>query len=451
MAIDWGRAFNRAIKTTGEVVKAKDKDIQAEAKASAEAFAEAQEKYENEITGNKQSLTKEVESISGLVNGDVGKIRTIMNTYGNADVVKQLQKDFETYQVNTFSKNRSTDSSLLKFKTLGEYINGKITGAGTGLMSDQAAEQKIDEDDVVDNELNVAKAAKKAKDMGVSLADYLENQARKMSNRPAFSVDAKAARLVEESKMGIFGKTLTMEEARQKVTGGQVMGEDAKDLGDTGFALAREGNLSAEQIYKITSGREKMDKDLGLVLENDELQAERNSIAKELSVKGFTSLVEYNSNAQTFELKNTKESQDAALKIINDRLKPQAEGVAKLSKKSIAVLERIKAEIEGKSNKEKKGVNDAIEEVKKNPKLIKDFVKKYPNYKLPPELQKLLPNMDKKDDDKIETKVIPKDGNVGTYNGKTVVVKEGVYRILDRGRLGKVLNPTEIKNIVKGS
>ena len=448
MNLDWGSFFSSGVEEIGEIAKAKDVSIKAEAKASAEEFAEKQESYNNDITTNKQALTKEVESISGLVNGDVGKIRTIMKTYGNADVVKQLQTDFEKYQTNAYFENPTTGP---QFKTLSEYVNGKISGAGTAIISDKAAEQVNDENAIAGNELNMVKAAKDAKAQGVSLSDYLDNQARRMSTRPAFSVDAKAARLVEESKMGIFGKTLTMEEARQKVTGGQVMGEDAKDLGDTGFALAREGNLSAEQIYKITSGREKMDKDLGLILDNDELQAERNSIAKELSVKGFTSLVEYNSNAQTFELKNTKESQDAALKIINDRLKPQAEGVAKLSKKSIAVLERIKAEIEGKSNKEKKGVNDAIEEVKKNPKLIKDFVKKYPNYKLPPELQKLLPNMDKKDDDKIETKVIPKDGNVGTYNGKTVVVKEGVYRILDRGRPGKVLNPTEIKNIVKGS
>ena len=448
MNLDWGSFFSSGVEEIGEIAKAKDVSIKAEAKASAEEFAEKQESYNNDITNNKQALTKEVESISGLVNGDVGKIRTIMKTYGNADVVKQLQTDFEKYQTNAYFENPTTGP---QFKTLSEYVNGKISGAGTAIISDKAAEQVNDENAIAGNELNMVKAAKDAKAQGVSLSDYLDNQARRMSTRPAFSVDAKAARLVEESKMGIFGKTLTMEEARQKVTGGQVMGEDAKDLGDTGFALAREGNLSAEQIYKITSGREKMDKDLGLILDNDELQAERNSIAKELSVKGFTSLVEYNSNAQTFELKNTKESQDAALKIINDRLKPQAEGVAKLSKKSIAVLERIKAEIEGKSNKEKKGVNDAIEEVKKNPKLIKDFVKKYPNYKLPPELQKLLPEMGKKDGDKIETKVIPKDGNVGTYNGKTVVVKEGVYRILDRGRPGKVLNPTEIKNIVKGS
>jgi hypothetical protein len=29
------------------------------------------------------------------VGGDVNKIRTVMKTYGNAEVVSQLQKDFE--------------------------------------------------------------------------------------------------------------------------------------------------------------------------------------------------------------------------------------------------------------------------------------------------------------------------------------------------------------------
>ena len=43
----------------------------------------------------------------------------------------------------------------------------------------------------------------------------------------------------------------------------------------------------------------------------------------------------------------------------------------------------------------------------------------------------------------------PKEGNVGTYQGQNVVLKDGKYRIVDRGRLGKVLNPTEIKNIKK--
>ena len=444
MNLDWGSFFSSGVEEIGEIAKAKDVSIKAEAKASAEEFAEKQESYNNDITTNKQALTKEVESISGLVNGDVGKIRTIMKTYGNADVVKQLQTDFEKYQVNTFAKNRSTDSSLLKFKTLGEYINGKISGAGTAIISDKAAEQVNDENAIAGNELNMVKAAKDAKAQGVSLSDYLDNQARRMSTRPAFSVDAKAARLVEESKMGIFGKTLTMEEARQKVTGGQVMGKDAKDLGDTGFALAREGNLSAEQIYKITSGREKMDKEKGIVNAESEIRPVRNDVAKFLSKIGDGELTELQADGNTYVIKRTPNAIKAAIEQIDIRISNSND------RKSKSLLEDVKKEFQQMLT-EKKGVNDAIEEVKKNPKLIKDFVKKYPNYKLPPELQKLLPEMGKKDGDKIETKVIPKDGNVGTYNGKTVVVKEGVYRILDRGRPGKVLNPTEIKNIVKGS
>ena len=47
--------------------------------------------------------------------------------------------------------------------------------------------------------------------------------------------------------------------------------------------------------------------------------------------------------------------------------------------------------------------------------------------------------------------VLPKEGNVGTYIGKNVVFKDGKYRIFENDRLGKVLNPSEIKNIVKGS
>ena len=460
MAIDWGRAFNRVIKTTGEVVKAKDKDIQAEAKASAEAFAEAQEKYKNEITGNKQSLTKEVESISGLVNGDVGKIRTIMKTYGNADVVKQLQKDFETYQVNTFSKNRSTDSSLLKFKTLGEYINGKITGAGTGIMSDQAAEQKIDEDDVVDNELNVAKAAKKAKDMGVSLADYLENQARKMSNRPAFSVDAKAARLVEESKMGIFGKTLTMEEARQKVTGGQVIGEDAKDLGDTGFALTREGGIGAEQLNKMEDRFKANRESRGLDVDPKEMNTMRANIAKTLSEPKFK--VGSDITGFTVDVRN-EDAIDAALTEIKTRLQTNN------TEKGKNILLALQKEFELRKEALKNPSDEVVSKDKKikqkrmnNNKDVQEFMEK-PTVGVLKKLaadghkyflnennrfiliESILKTLDKNNN------VLPKEGNVGTYIGKNVVFKDGKYRIFENDRLGKVLNPSEIKNIVKGS
>ena len=384
MNLDWGSFFSSGVEEIGEIAKAKDVSIKAEAKASAEEFAEKQEKYNDDITTNKQALTKEVESISGLVNGDVGKIRTIMKTYGNADVVKQLQKDFETYQVNTFAKNRSTDSSLLKFKTLGEYINGKISGAGTAIISDKAAEQINDENAIAGNELNMVKAAKDAKAQGVSLSDYLDNQARRMSTRPAFSVDAKAARLVEESKMGIFGKTLTMEEARQKVTGGQVMGKDAKDLGDTGFALAREGNLSAEQIYKITSGREKMDKEKGIVNAESEIRPVRNDVAKFLSKIGDGELTELQADGNTYVIKRTPNAIKAAIEQIDIRISNSND------RKSKSLLEDVKKEFQQMltENKTFKKPNAAqIEYLKNNPNTKEKFIEKFGIENLPPQLK----------------------------------------------------------------
>ena len=384
MNLDWGSFFSSGVEEIGEIAKAKDVSIKAEAKASAEEFAEKQEKYNDDITTNKQALTKEVESISGLVNGDVGKIRTIMKTYGNADVVKQLQKDFETYQVNTFAKNRSTDSSLLKFKTLGEYINGKISGAGTAIISDKAAEQINDENAIAGNELNMVKAAKDAKAQGVSLSDYLDNQAKRMSNRPAFSVDAKAARLVEESKLGIFGKTLTMEEARQKVTGGQVMGKDAKDLGDTGFALAREGNLSAEQIYKITSGREKMDKEKGIVNAESEIRPVRNDVAKFLSKIGDGELTELQADGNTYVIKRTPNAIKAAIEQIDIRISNSND------RKSKSLLEDVKKEFQQMltENKTFKKPNAAqIEYLKNNPNTKEKFIEKFGIENLPPQLK----------------------------------------------------------------
>ena len=457
MNLDWGSFFSSGVEEIGEIAKAKDVSIKAEAKASAEEFAEKQESYNNDITTNKQALTKEVESISGLVNGDVGKIRTIMKTYGNADVVKQLQKDFEKYQTNAYFENPTTGP---QFKTLSEYINGKITGAGTGLMSDQAAEQKIDEDDVVDNELNVAKAAKKAKDMGVSLADYLENQAKRMSTRPAFSVDAKAARLVEESKMGIFGKTLTMEEARQKVTGGQVIGEDAKDLGDTGFALTREGGIGAEQLNKMEDRFKANRESRGLDVDPKEMNTMRANIAKTLSEPKFK--VGSDITGFTVDVRN-EDAIDAALTEIKTRLQTNN------TEKGKNILLALQKEFELRKEALKNPSDEVVSKDKKikqkrmnNNKDVQEFMEK-PTVgvlkKLAADGHKyflnennrfilindILKNLDKNDN------VLPKEGNVGTYIGKNVVFKDGKYRIFENDRLGKVLNPSEIKNIVKGS
>ena len=410
LRLNWGEIFSRAVSTgvkeLGDVAKAKDVSVKAEAKASAEAFAEANEKYKNEVEQNKIALKKEVESISDLVGGDLNKIRTVMKTYGNAEVVSQLQKDYERYQSDALY-----DQKPIKFKTLKEYINGKLTPTGTGLVSDEAAEQATDEAAVVGDELDIQKAEKKAKDMGITLEQYLNTQARKLSSRPAFSVEGKAARLVEESKMGLFGKTLTMEEARKMVTGGQKLGgEEAEDLGDTGFALAREGGLSGETRFKIQSNIQDIKEREGEIYSNAEYSAVRNSIAKELKALGLQKLVEYD-GLNTYTLKDTDEAKKAALSIIEKRLREPKEGEARLDKKSIAILNKIKNDLQGKP---KKTIKDAIEEVKANPKLITAFIKQFGKEKVPPELQKLIPKDDntiKIEQKDIKERVIDSEGN----------------------------------------
>ena len=457
MNLDWGSFFSSGVEEIGEIAKAKDVSIKAEAKASAEEFAEKQESYNNDITTNKQALTKEVESISGLVNGDVGKIRTIMKTYGNADVVKQLQTDFEKYQTNAYFENPTTGP---QFKTLSEYVNGKISGAGTAIISDKAAEQINDENAIAGNELNMVKAAKDAKAQGVSLSDYLDNQARRMSTRPAFSVDAKAARLVEESKMGIFGKTLTMEEARQKVTGGQVIGEDAKDLGDTGFALTREGGIGAEQLNKMEDRFKANRESRGLDVDPKEMNTMRANIAKTLSEPKFK--VGSDITGFTVDVRN-EDAIDAALTEIKTRLQTNN------TEKGKNILLALQKEFELRKEALKNPSDEVVSKDKKikqkrmnNNKDVQEFMEK-PTVGVLKKLaadghkyflnennrfiliESILKTLDKNNN------VLPKEGNVGTYIGKNVVFKDGKYRIFENDRLGKVLNPSEIKNIVKGS
>ena len=414
--ISWDKIFARAVSTgvkkLGDIAETTDANIKAESKASAEAFAEANEQYTNEVQDNKKSLSKEVDSISDLVGGDVGKIRTIMRTYGNADVVSQLQKDFQSYQANALRNTPGVSTTQdLKFKTLQEYINGKLTKTGTAVISDKAAEQASDEAAIAGNELDIQQAEKKAKDMGVSLEQYLDTQARKLSSRPAFSIEGKAARLVEESKVGAFGKTLTMEEARKMVTGGQKLGgtEDETDLGDTGFALEREGGLSGEVIAKIMREKRELREETGEVYDSADLAAEENRIATLLSAKGLKTLVE--EQGDKLILKQNDAAKKEALKIINEKLQPQPKGMPQLSLKSIAILKRLKAQIEGPK---KKTMKDAIEELKKNPKLIGDYIKQFGKDKVPPELQKLIPkdkNIIKIEEKDAKERVIDSEGN----------------------------------------
>ena len=406
VSLNWGEIFARGISTGvkefSNVAKAKDVSIKAEAKASAEAFAEANENYKNEVENNKKALAKEVDSISDLVGGDVNKIRTVMKTYGNAEVISQLQKDFERYQADAL---RTTPGAIttqdLKFKNLKEYINGRLTQTGTAFVSDEAAEQAADEAAVVGDELDIQKAKEKAKGMGITLEQYLNAQARKLSSRPAFSVEGKAARLVEESKMGLFGKTLTMEEARRMVTGGQKLGgEEAEDLGDTGYALPREGGLSASEKAGILKEVRQTKEETGDVISEADKIKLRNDIAKALSANELA----VGSTIGGFEVLNTKPALSAAIKEIEERLKDP-----KLAIKDRSVYKSLKDEFERKLSqvgKKKKTLQDAIEEVRKKPKLIKDFIKQFGKEKLPPELQKLIPKEDKEKKEVTQIKAV---------------------------------------------
>lgn len=356
MAFDWGSFFSSGVEELGAVAKAKDTTVAAEAKANAEEFAGKTEAYEDEITKNKRMLRQETDAIRGLGIKDVGKIRTIMKTYGNADVVKQIGEDFKNYQSRALIKGEKP-----QYTTLADYIKGRISGAGTTMLSDEAAEQASDEAAVAGDELDIQQAERKAKAQGVSLAEYLENQARRMSDRPAFNINARAARLVEESKMGLFGKTLTMDEAKQQILAGKSMGAEARDLGETGFALQREGGLSAEEIIKLKALQEKADPKIN----QGTLLTREKAILK--GIDGGKYVVS-NDGGVTTNIIRTPESKQAMLAELNRIIAKEYKDLDKDSQKIIMAL---KEKYEQPSTKEKqKGVtiNDVIQSKKKSGK-----------------------------------------------------------------------------------
>jgi len=380
MAFNLGAFFSSGVKEIGEGFKAKDAEVRAEAKASAEAFIEAQESYENEITGNRNVLKKNAKSLQALGINDVGKIRTIINAYGGKDTLNELQKDFTSYQSDTILGQNSG-----QFKTLKEYINGKISGTGNTFVSDEAAEQAQDEAAIAGDELDIQQAEKKAIAQGISLEKYLDNQARAMSDRPAFSVKAKAARLVEESSMGLFGKTLTMEEAIQKITAGETIGKDAEDLGDSGYTMDRESQLSGKD--KIALKGIARDEKERVTVTNDELDSLEKSIEKSLvGTDGITirkskdglDIISKNSKTKQFMIAKIKDKLDFA----NKQEPKDLKGIRTLS----ALLRRVSGpQPEVKSI----GMDKAIEILKQNPtpKRIQQFISSYGKENLPAGLE----------------------------------------------------------------
>ena len=386
MAFNFGAFFSSGVKEIGEGFKAKDVSVKAEAKASAEAFAKAQESYENEITGNRNILKKNAKSLQALGINDVGKIRTIISAYGGTDTLSELQKDFTSYQSDAILGQNNG-----QFKTLKEYVNGKISGTGNTFVSDEAAEQAQDEAAIAGDELDIQQAEKKAKAQGISLEKYLDNQARAMSNRPAFSAKAKAARLVEESSMGLFGKTLTMEEAIQKITGGQTIGKDAEDLGDSGYTMDRESDLSAKDKIAL-KGIARTEKER-VTVTNTELDALEKSIEKSLvGTDGITiskskdglDIISKNSKTKQFMIAKIKEKLDFA----NKQEPKDLKGIRTLS----ALLRRVSGpqpEVKLEDKKQFKNMEENKKRLIKDPteKRIQEYIKIYGENNLPESLK----------------------------------------------------------------
>lgn len=340
MGFNWGSFFSAGVEELGEVAQAKDASVAAEAKAQAEEFAEKQEAYEDEVTKTKRLLRQEADSIRGLGIKDVGKIRTVMKTYGNANVIKGIEEDFAKYQMATIEGENDG-----KFKTMADYIKGRITGAGTAMLSDAAAEQAEDEAVIAGDELDIQKASQRAKAQGVTLEQYLQNQAIKMSDRPAFNLNARAARLVEESKMGIFGKTLTLEEAKKKILAGKTMegaglGAEAKDLGETGYALEREGGLSTQQRLQTLALVKKAKESRPDYVKEDEIEDLKTDI-----YKGLGDNIKVTINPTTGDRTYTTiagKTKQALIEEINKRLKFQNSlPEDKRDEKGIATLELL--------------------------------------------------------------------------------------------------------------
>ena len=183
MGFNFSRFFATGIEELGEKAQQKDAQVESEAKAYAEANIEKAEEYETQVQENKRLLEAEVSKLQALGIKDVGKIRTVMNAYGNENVVTQLTEDYKSYRAKAqIGENQG------KFTSLSEYINGKLQPQG--ILSDEGAEQAEDEAVIAGEATDIQKAEKRAKAMGVDLQTYLTSQARKMSGKAAFDIDA---------------------------------------------------------------------------------------------------------------------------------------------------------------------------------------------------------------------------------------------------------------------
>ena len=347
--------FEGGLKKGAEVAEAKSAEVEAEATASANDLTDKTEAYETEKAKNKMTLRENADAVKSLIGNDAGKIRTVMKTYGNVNVLAELQKDFANYQAKNIAERKTG-----QFKSLSEYVNGRISGTGNTLLTDEAAEQVSDEAAIAGDELDIQKAEKRAKGMGVSVEEYLENQAKKMTVRPAFDIDKRAARLVEQSKMGAFGTTLTLEEAKKQITKDKITPDKAEELEDSGYAMERDGGLSAEEKIKLKALQDKVDPKIN----QGTLLTREKAILK--GIDGGKYVVS-NDGGVTTSIVVTPDSKKAMLGELNRII---AEEYKDLDKDSQKIIMALKEKYEQPSEEKPKSItiNDVIQSKKKSGK-----------------------------------------------------------------------------------
>ena len=109
--------FEGGLKKGAEVAEAKSAEVEAEATASANDLTDKTEAYETEKAKNKMTLRENADAVKSLIGNDAGKIRTVMKTYGNVNVLAELQKDFANYQAKNIAERKTG-----QFKSLSEYV-----------------------------------------------------------------------------------------------------------------------------------------------------------------------------------------------------------------------------------------------------------------------------------------------------------------------------------------
>jgi hypothetical protein len=183
-----------------------------------------------------------------------------------------------------------------------------------------------------------------------------------------------------------------MEEAIQKITGGQTIGKDAEDLGDSGYTMDRESDLSAKDKIALKGiARTEKERNTVQVTEINKLQKDiKAALYTSGSIKGvvnpITKEITYtdSDNNQQALISEVTRQLDFANKQENKDLK----GIRTLT----ALLKRLKGpqpEVKSGDKKQYKNMEENKKRLIKDPteKRIQEYIKIYGENNLPESLK----------------------------------------------------------------